>query len=342
MRTASVAYEKPSRGLKWHKFGNGLGAEGRRGFYSIQRFNQGSTPWELAFATDEAAMKRGAVDTDRFGRFATMADAKAKAQSFDGTAFSASVMARADEAPRGPRSVADSDAVYELVLYADNTSELYPQKQAIIRNLTRKVQKGVYKADLAAKLWGYWMDQAAKAYWLEHGDPNQNWHEMFNAETRREAARIEEKAEHGEILLQMGKGTNESPDCAHRHPPSVPTSPCAEESRKKKLVASNLKVRVMYDQDPDPSYLEQDEFTERLEAYRNDAFHFVGIRVEASVVVNGVAQKITSGGLWGIESDSGRDYMKGVASEEYAELEKIAKHMGAKLPPLDDAEWEDE
>jgi|14BtaG_2_1085337.scaffolds.fasta_scaffold02648_2 hypothetical protein len=66
-------------------------------------------------------------------------------------------------------SVEDEDAVRELVLYADNTGSLYPQKESIMKNLTRKWRKGVYDSELAAKLWLYWATAAAKSYAQEFG-----------------------------------------------------------------------------------------------------------------------------------------------------------------------------
>ena len=42
----------------------------------------------------------------------------------------------------------------ELKLYAENESALYPQKQAIEKNLAIKAFKGVFDVKKAAKLWG--------------------------------------------------------------------------------------------------------------------------------------------------------------------------------------------
>ena len=61
------------------------------------------------------------------------------------------------------------DNVRELRLYAYNTYELYPQFQAIIANLQRKIASGTYDATLAPKLWRYWVDNAAKSYSREFG-----------------------------------------------------------------------------------------------------------------------------------------------------------------------------
>ncbi len=46
---------------------------------------------------------------------------------------------------------------------------------------------------------------------------------------------------------------------------------------------------------------------ERMESYGTD-WWMVGIWAQVEVVVNNIIQSITSGGLWGVESDSGRDY----------------------------------
>ena len=42
---------------------------------------------------------------------------------------------------------ANEDEAEELFLYADNTSELYPRKKAILANLLRKVLKGTYNSE---------------------------------------------------------------------------------------------------------------------------------------------------------------------------------------------------
>jgi hypothetical protein len=102
-----------------------------------------------------------------------------------------------------------------------------------------------------------------------------------------------------------------------------------------KVKLETVRVIVEHDEDPDTSYLEQDEFEERLAAYQNGDFTFVGVRAEADVVIGGVSQTLTSGGLWGIESDSGKEYIEEVAGEEYSELRKILTEVGvptAKLP----------
>ena len=109
----------------------------------------------------------------------------------------------------------------------------------------------------------------------------------------------------------------------------------AAPARKSPIKLETVRVVVEHDPDPDISYLEQDEFDERLKAYQDGEFAFVGVRAEADVVIGGVVQTLTSGGLWGIESDSDREYIEEVAGEEYSELRKILTEVGvptAQLP----------
>lgn len=63
----------------------------------------------------------------------------------------------------------DEAVEHELDLYADNTSQLYPQKMSIIANIKRKIKSGKYDPKLAPKLWAYWYEAAAKRYCKEFG-----------------------------------------------------------------------------------------------------------------------------------------------------------------------------
>lgn len=86
-------------------------------------------------------------------------------------------------------------------------------------------------------------------------------------------------------------------------------------------------IEVVPDEDPDLSYLEQDyselERAEReryiyadklrLDAYRRGEWSTVGVRLVAEVTYDREGHidrpiEIRSAGVWGIESDSGRDY----------------------------------
>lgn len=82
----------------------------------------------------------------------------------------------------------------------------------------------------------------------------------------------------------------------------------------------SIEVKRMYDQDPDTSYLEQEEFADRLHQYQNGDFAFIGIQAKAEVMVDGICQTITSGGLWGIEDDSDESYLRDVEQEELGAL----------------------
>jgi len=89
-----------------------------------------------------------------------------------------------------------------------------------------------------------------------------------------------------------------------------------------------IRVRVMTDEDPDTSYFDEDEFADRRAEFERGDFTFVGVRAEAEVAIEGVIQTLTSGGLWGIESDSDESYIEDVALEEYDALREILKAVG--------------
>jgi hypothetical protein len=90
----------------------------------------------------------------------------------------------------------------------------------------------------------------------------------------------------------------------------------------------SISTKQYWDPFPDTSYLEAPGFEDRLQQYRNGDFSFVGISAEAEIVVNGVCQMITSGGLWGIESDSDRQYFSEVEQEEVDQLKAILQSLG--------------
>ena len=65
---------------------------------------------------------------------------------------------------------------------------------------------------------------------------------------------------------------------------------------------------------------------------------YLGIRAEAEIIGNeqkdgpnkwhGVVQTISSGGLWGIESDSDRSYLEEVQEEELSNLKTELRALG--------------
>jgi hypothetical protein len=86
---------------------------------------------------------------------------------------------------------ANEDAAHDLFLYADNTSELYPRKKAILVNLLRKILKGTYNPALAPKAFEYLMADAAKRYVREIGVyVRAGQKSTFSAPTRRLAAKM--------------------------------------------------------------------------------------------------------------------------------------------------------
>lgn len=86
----------------------------------------------------------------------------------------------------------------------------------------------------------------------------------------------------------------------------------------------NIRVVVMLDSDPDASWLEQEGNEDRLAAFNEGQFGFCAVRVEADLYVphgsGFIVQPVMSPGLWGIEDDSGDDYLREVAADQYVEL----------------------
>jgi len=84
---------------------------------------------------------------------------------------------------------ADAVAARELALWTENEGELYRRMaQPIIRNLAKKMKKGVYDADKAITAFEHLATEGAKSYHREFGSPGQRWHDLFSKATRRMAA----------------------------------------------------------------------------------------------------------------------------------------------------------
>jgi hypothetical protein len=71
----------------------------------------------------------------------------------------------------------------------------------------------------------------------------------------------------------------------------------------------------------------------RMEGLNNSQWGFIGIRADARVILNTavdptLTQDITSGGLWGIESDIGKGYLESVEQEQLAELRGQLSELG--------------
>jgi hypothetical protein len=72
---------------------------------------------------------------------------------------------------------------------------------------------------------------------------------------------------------------------------------------------------------------------DRMESYNNQQWCYIGIRAEATYtqgvgVLGSVVQILTSGGLWGTESDSDKAYLDSVAQDELASLKTELKALG--------------
>jgi len=116
----------------------------------------------------------------------------------------------------------------------------------------------------------------------------------------------------------------------------------AAAARKPPVELRSVRVVIEEDADPDVSYLEQDEFEDRLEAYRRDEFHFVGVRVEAEVFIADTVQLLTSPGLAGIESDTDEEGLDQIIDEEWKALRDVLKTVGVpteKLPLEVERAW---
>lgn len=79
----------------------------------------------------------------------------------------------------------------------------------------------------------------------------------------------------------------------------------------------------------------------RAKAYSNGDWQYIGIRAEAVVSYdtgNGDRriETLTSGGLWGIESDGSQDYIIAVVDEELAELKSHLEQFS-----IDTANWDE-
>lgn len=67
---------------------------------------------------------------------------------------------------------------------------------------------------------------------------------------------------------------------------------------------------------------------ERMESLNDGNWSYIGIRAQAEILIDSVTQRITSGGLWGIESDSEPAYLKEIEDEELSSLRDILHNLG--------------
>lgn len=59
----------------------------------------------------------------------------------------------------------------------------------------------------------------------------------------------------------------------------------------------------------------------RMEGLSDGQWQYIGVIAKAEIAsLNGLTQTIRSGGLWGVESDSGKDYLAEIAEQELSQL----------------------
>lgn len=95
------------------------------------------------------------------------------------------------------------DQADELVMFAENTYELNGQRESIIKNLLRKIAGKRYDYRQAPKLWGYWVESAAKRYVREMPD-GRPWNVVFPPQVRAIAAARLAKDFEWEVQNGMG------------------------------------------------------------------------------------------------------------------------------------------
>jgi len=90
---------------------------------------------------------------------------------------------------------------------------------------------------------------------------------------------------------------------------------------------------------------EQAEYAEenyqRMERFARGELASYGIRAEATIAVGGTVQTVESPALWGIESDTGRNYARTVASEQLQHLSDLLDALDIDHPVPLRAEWSD-
>ena len=101
---------------------------------------------------------------------------------------------------------------------------------------------------------------------------------------------------------------------------------------------STARIIVTDDSDADTSYLDQEGlgFEDRREAYHRGDFGFVGLYLEADVLIpygaDSIISTIRTPGLWSIESDSGESYFRSVAHDEYTILAEMLRETNSATP----------
>jgi hypothetical protein len=84
-----------------------------------------------------------------------------------------------------------------------------------------------------------------------------------------------------------------------------------------------------------PEYADADYI--RAEAFNNSEWSYVGVQAVAPIETNGLRNTLTSGGLWGIESDSDPEYFAEVGAEEVEALRDVLLELGFSVSEIEQA-----
>jgi len=134
------------------------------------------------------------------------------------------------------------------------------------------------------------------------------------------------------VSVTIRREVDDSPDLSFigeygRHP----EGPCAIDRQERGDMGRNehryFNPAMTGEETGNPDSPEQDY--KRMEDYNRGEWCMMGVFATADVVLTGnVVQKVRSGGLWGIESDSDEGYFTEIADEQMSELRDELKAVG--------------
>jgi hypothetical protein len=183
----TVKKKNPKSVLKWGTYAGGTGAypgkhsyqaKGNFGEYDIQPYmtkTGGHAGYRLYFVDSKGLLGKGLWND--LGTFRSPQLAKSTAQRH--------LNALMGYGKNPAKTVADESAAKELLLWIENSGELYRRQFVpIVKNLIRKIKKGTFDYDKSVKLWGYLADNGAKEYNKEAGEGKYTIPSYFNKATR--------------------------------------------------------------------------------------------------------------------------------------------------------------
>ena len=158
-----------------------------------------------------------------------------------------------------------------------------------------------------------------------------------------ESIRIEHKPDTDPDLSWIGEFTDNATDNAIIRHGEHAGKLVSELGEDDKLPGKSREYRFFVpamtgEETGDPDSPKQD--WQRMEGYNSGQWSMIGVVAKAEIVSpNGIIQTIRSGGLWGVESDSGADNLLEIAKEQLAELkaELLALNGGLSERAIDRA-----